>query len=341
MHLDSLRGKIYDIQQELANAYLPINPTLIKDRLLNKQDDCKMFFHLFEEHNNQLEKLLGIDYERSTRGRYKTCLSYFREMYRKEYSKTTDFPVKSLSPDMIQRFEVFLRAEKHLANNTMIRFMKCVKKIVNHALANGWITSNPFAMSHYHNEEVTPTFITQEELECLYYKEITIPRLEIVKDVYIFCCFTGLAFIDVKSLRPEHIFRDTNGAFWIRKARTKTNVMCNIPLFEIPLSLIEKYSDHPKCVTENVLFPVASNQKMNGYLKELADICGINKWLTTHTARRTFATTLTLGNGVALENVSKMLGHTNTKMTQHYARVQDASIARDMDNVRRRLIQAI
>lgn len=198
--------------------------------------------------------------------------------------------------------------------------MKCVKKIVNHALANGWITSNPFAMSHYHNEKVTPTFITQEELECLYQKEITIPRLEIVRDVYIFCCFTGLAFIDVKSLRSEHIFRDTNGAFWIRKARTKTN---NIPLLDIPLSLIEKYRNHPKCVAENVLFPVASNQKMNGYLRELADICGINKRLTMHTARHTFATTLTLGNGVALENVSKMLGHTNTKMTQHYARGQE------------------
>lgn len=341
MYLDSLKGKIYDIQKELSNASLPVNPVLIKDRLLNKQDDCKMFFQLFEEHNNQLEKLLGIDYERSTLGRYKTCLSYFREMYRKEYSKTTDFPVKSLSPDMIQRFEVFLRAEKHLANNTMIRFMKCVKKIVNQALANGWIASNPFATIHYHNEEVTPTFITQEELESLYHKEITIPRLEVIRDVYIFCCFTGLAFVDVKSLKPEHIFKDTNGALWIRKARTKTNVMCNIPLLEIPLSLIKKYSDHPICIAKNVLFPVASNQKTNGYLKELADICGIKKRLTTHTARHTFATTLTLGNGVALENVSKMLGHTNTKMTQHYARVQDASIARDMDNVRQRLIQAI
>lgn len=340
-YLDSLKSRIYEIHKDLLCANVPVDPIVIREKLQNKQTDCKLFFQVFEEHNLQMEKLLNIDYERSTLGRYRTCLSYFREMYRANYSKAEDFPIKQLNAEMIRKFEVFLKTEKRIANNTMIRFMKCIKKIVNMAFANGWIPANPFAAIHFQSAPVTPTFITQDELEVIYNKEISIPRLSVIRDIYVFCCYTGLAFIDVKNLRREHIVKDPNGEWWIRKSRQKTDVMCNVPLLGIPLSIIEKYKDDPDCIKHQTLLPVASNQKMNAYLKELADICGIEKRLTTHTARHTFATTVTLANGVKLVNVSKMLGHTNTTITQHYARVMDRSIADDMASVRQKFDAAV
>lgn len=146
--------------------------------------------------------------------------------------------------------------------------------------------------------------------------------------------FTGLAFIDVQQLAPEHIVEDQNGNLWIRKPRQKTKNMCNIPLLDIPMAILRKYATHPTCQKKNVLLPVPCNQKMNSYLKEIADLCMINKTLTTHTARHSYATSVCLANGVSIENVAKMLGHSNIKMTQHYARVLDSSILRDMNNVK-------
>jgi site-specific recombinase XerD len=154
-----------------------------------------------------------------------------------------------------------------------------------------------------------------------------------VRDIFVFCTFTGLAFIDVKQLTPNHLIKDNNGAMWIRKSRQKTGNMCNIPVLSAAQKLIEKYNNHPECLKHNVLFPVMSNQKMNAYLKEIADLCGITKKLSTHVARYTAATVVFLANNVSMENVAKILGHSNTKMAQHYAKVLDSSIMRDMANV--------
>lgn len=145
--------------------------------------------------------------------------------------------------------------------------------------------------------------------------------------------FTGLAFIDVKQLTRNHIVEGQNGKMWIRKPRQKTGNMCNIPLMDIPMQILKKYENNPECCKKNMALPVLSNQKMNAYLKEIADLCGINKNLTTHCARHTFATSVTLANGVSIESVAKMLGHSNTKMTHHYARVLDKTILSEMDGV--------
>ena len=174
-----------------------------------------------------------------------------------------------------------------------------------------------------------------DELQTIYRKEFPLERLTLVRDVFIFAAFTGMAFIDVQQLAPEHIVRDNNGNLWIRKPRQKTKNMCNIPLLDIPQEILRKYADHPTCRKKGVLLPVPCNQKMNSYLKEIADICMIRKNLTTHCARHSYATSVCLANGVSLENVAKMLGHSNIKMTQHYARVLDSSILRDMMQVER------
>lgn len=164
----------------------------------------------------------------------------------------------------------------------------------------------------------------------LWKKTFEIPRMELVRDAFLFQCYSGLAFIDLSELKAEHIVEDNEGNLWIRKARQKTNIMCNVPLLDIPIQILEKYKGHPLCNKTGKLLPVLSNQKMNSYLKELADVCGIKKKLTTHTGRYTFSTVVTLANNVSLENVAKILGHTSTRMTQRYAKVLDQSILKDM-----------
>ena len=197
------------------------------------------------------------------------------------------------------------------------------------------MAKDPFLGIRFHEKEVVREFLTMDELQTIYRQEFPLERLTLVRDVFIFAAFTGLAFIDVQQLVPEHIVRDNNGNLWIRKPRQKTKNMCNIPLLDIPQEILRKYADHPTCRKKGVLLPVPCNQKMNSYLKEIADICMIRKNLTTHCARHSYATSVCLANGVSLENVAKMLGHSNIKMTQHYARVLDSSILRDMMQVGR------
>ena len=195
-------------------------------------------------------------------------------------------------------------------------------------------SQRPVYRYQVHEKEVIREFLTMDELLTIYHKEFSLERITVVRDVFIFAAFTGLAFIDVQQLSPEHIVKDNNGNLWIRKPRQKTKNMCNIPLLDIPLEILRKYADYPACKKKGVLLPVPCNQKMNSYLKEIADLCLIKKNLTTHTARHSYATSVCLANGVSIENVAKMLGHTNIKMTQHYARVLDSSVLKDMNNVR-------
>ena len=189
-------------------------------------------------------------------------------------------------------------------------------------------------------DETDPVFLTNNELQAIMNREFDIPRLELVKDIFLFACFTGLAFADVSTLRPEHLEQDNNGDWWIRKGRVKlerrrkSSSIANVPLLPVPLAILKKYESHPTCLKQGTCLPVVCNQKANSYLKEIADFCGIKKNLTTHAARHSYATSVCLANGVSIENVAKMLGHSNIKMTQHYARVLDSSILRDMNNVK-------
>ena len=168
-------------------------------------------------------------------------------------------------------------------------------------------------------------------------KEFTIPRLQTVRDIFVFCALTGLAFTDVQHLKHDHIIKDGNGEYWIRKAREKTDNMCDIPLLDIPRMILEKYKGHPECMKKGVLLPVPSNQRMNSYLKEIADTCGITKPLSTHVARHTFAT-VALANRVSMESVAKMLGHTDIRTTRIYARILDKTVSEEMKGMKSKFI---
>jgi site-specific recombinase XerD len=178
--------------------------------------------------------------------------------------------------------------------------------------------------------EVERAFLSQDEIETMFNKQFATDRLNLVKDIFLFSCFTGLAYADVKKLKRNNIGLGVDGERWIFINRTKTDTRSNIPLLPISAAIIEKYRNHPQAVNEERVLPILSNQKMNSYLKEIADLCGIHKELTFHIARHTFATTVTLTNGVPIESVSKMLGHKNLHTTQHYAKILDMKVSDDM-----------
>lgn len=249
----------------------------------------------------------------------------------------------NFSGEFIDRFEMHLRTVRKLSQNTLTKYMSCFRKFLGLARENGWLEKDPLAGKRkrlFRKEETCPTFLTLEELKRIMEKDFSTTRLNTVKDFFLFCCLTGLSYIDVKTLCPAHLYKDNEGKLWIHKARVKITThkescTCNVPLLEPALVILEKYKDWNPENPEGPCFPIPSNQKMNEFLKEIATLCGVNKRLTVHVARHTFATTVTLANDVALQNVSKMLGHSSTRMTQHYARVLDNSIMKDMQDVAR------
>lgn len=335
-YIEEARIKLYQIFCELEQQNRSVTAHLLQELFFGqkKPEEVRTLLGTMQEHNDQCRALVGTDYALITVRRYESCRRYLAELIRQRYGKE-DRPLAEVNGELVRAFAFYLKTEKGCQQNTVIRYMKCLKKITNLARANDWMAKDPFLGIRFHEKEVVREFLTMDELQTIYRKEFPLERLTLVRDVFIFAAFTGLAFIDVQQLAPEHIARDNNGNLWIRKPRQKTKNMCNIPLLDIPQEILRKYADHPTCRKKGVLLPVPCNQKMNSYLKEIADICMIRKNLTTHCARHSYATSVCLANGVSLENVAKMLGHSNIKMTQHYARVLDSSILRDMMQVRR------
>ena len=333
-YIEEARIKLYQIFCELEQQNRSVTAHLLQELFFGqkKPEEVRTLLGTMQEHNDQCRALVGTDYALITVRRYESCRRYLAELIRQRYGKE-DLPLAEVNGELVRAFAFYLKTEKGCQQNTVIRYMKCLKKVTNLARANDWMAKDPFLGIRFHEKEVVREFLTMDELQTIYRKEFPLERLTLVRDVFIFAAFTGLAFIDVQQLAPEHIVRDNNGNLWIRKPRQKTKNMCNIPLLDIPQEILRKYADHPTCRKKGVLLPVPCNQKMNSYLKEIADICMIRKNLTTHCSRHSYATSVCLANGVSLENVAKMLGHSNIKMTQHYARVLDSSILRDMNHV--------
>lgn len=331
-YLETVKARIYQIHREMEIDGKRVTANAIKDRYHGKDDSKMTLCEVYKEHNEKCRALVGIDFSISTVEKFDTSLSHIKEYIRHQYRKD-DILLAEVDGQFVRDFDFYLKTIRKCQQNSTIKHLKNLKKIVRIALSNDWIKRDPFLGIQFKHQETNVEFLTQEELSRLMSKEFSIPRLAQVRDIFIFCAFTGLAFVDVQQLSPEHIIRDNNGASWIRKSRQKTGNMCNIPLLTPAVQLLERYADHPECLRKNVLLPVMSNQKMNSYLKELADLCGITKRLSTHVARHTAATVVFLANNVSIENVAKILGHSSTKMTQHYAKVLDSSIMRDMAGV--------
>ena len=319
-YINTVRAKVLQIHRELEIDNKPITADIIKDCFYGRDKVQRSLLEVYAEHNEKCRALIGKEYTESTVTKFDTSINRLKEYIRSCYHRD-DIMLAELDGQFIRDFDFWLKTKKHCQNNSALKHLKNLKKIVRIALANDWIKKDPFYGIHFKQEEVNVEFLSREELDILMNKKFTIKRLEQVRDIFVFCCFTALAFVDVQQLSREHLIKDNNGALWIRKARQKTNQMCNIPVLSIPQRILRKYEDNAECIKKGVLLPVISNQRMNAYLKEIADLCGITKRLTTHVARHTAATVVFLANDVSMENVSKILGHSNIRMTQHYAKV--------------------
>ena len=333
--IEDARIRIHQIVTELQQTGAEINPLIVQQRFygvgqVRKQE--RTILQVIQDHNDEAKKLIGKDFVEITWRRYETMKRYLGELIKQKYD-VDDLPLSDFTGEVIRAYEVYLKTEKDLCQNTLIRYMKALKKITNLCLANDWIQKDPFAGIKFREEPTEPEFLTLEEVDRIYNCNPGSKRLEVIKDMFLMSAFTGLAFTDVSQLTEDHIITDNDGNKWIRKPRQKTKQMSNIPLLDVPLAIIEKYQGDKKATKKGVLLPIPCNQVMNRYLKEITEICKINKHLTMHTARHTYAT-LCLSQGVSLKNVSKMLGHASVKMTERYARVLDSSILHDMNAIR-------
>jgi len=332
-YLDGLVNQIYECRDQLIRNGIAVTTEAIKRRFSGEDEKARMLVSIFEQHNDDLKKLIGKEYSLSTLTRYKTSLQHVVEFMKKRYG-ISDINIKKLDHAFINDFNFYLRTEKSCNNNSAVKYIKNFRKVVRLSLLNGWLDKDPFIQFKVKVKEVERVFLSDEELHALQEKKFKIERISQVRDVFVFSCYTGLAYVDVKKLSSNNIVLGIDGNHWIHTHRTKTETPSNIPLLPAAIDIIEKYKKHPLCINKSVLLPVLSNQKMNAYLKEIADVCEINKDLTFHIARHTFATTVTLNNDVPIESVSKMLGHKSLRTTQHYAKILDKKVSHDMDKLR-------
>ena len=333
IHLEQM---VQDTYFHLLKEKQDVTAQAIKDKFSGKAEKTvKMLIETFVAHNARVAALVGKEYSPATLQRYETTLKHVKEMIRKVYKKQ-DVPVKSVNYTFINELEFYLRTQRSCANNTAVKYVKNFGKIFRICLASGWLTSDPFLNYKAKLRPVERPFLSSEELELISLKKFSV-RLDVVRDIFLFSCYTGLAYADVQKLTTQEVALGHDGEMWIRTTRKKTDTPTNVPLLPAALELVDKYREHPVSSCLGKVFPVSSNQKMNAYLKEIAEICGIDKELTYHIARHTFATTVTLSNGVPIESVSKMLGHTNIRTTQHYAKILDMKVGHDMGLLRKKM----
>lgn len=332
--IEVYRTKVYKAFRQLEMDNREITARIISDILLGREDPekPKTLVELFTEHNKQVYSLVGVDFAEVTAKKFDTSLLRLKEYLAHDYN-ADDITLAKVDNQFVRNYDVFLKTHCGCHHNSAIKHLKNLKKIIRIAKANGWMHKDPFYGIRFIEQETHVEFLSKDELSTLIHTEFKMPQHNQVRDIFVFCCYTGLAFADIKTLKPQHIVVDNDGELWIRKPRQKTWVMCNIPLIMPAVKLIEKYKFHPHCIAGNVIMPVFSNICMNDYLRDIAKICNFTKPLTCHIARHTAATVVFLANQVSLENVAKILGHKSTKMTQRYAKVLDASIKRDMANV--------
>ncbi|HEY0091843.1 MAG TPA: site-specific integrase [Flavobacterium sp.] len=331
-YLDSMRFRVYETEGFLVRSQMIVNADTFKNQFLGVAQKERMLIPIFKEHNSRMKELIGKEFSSNTYKRYETTLDHIQKFLKYQYRKN-DIPIKEVNLAFINDLDFYFRSVRNCNNNSTIKYVRNFGKIIKSCYANEWIDRDPFLNFKGKVIQVDREHLTQDEINGIYFKEFSTQRLNQVKDIFIFCCYTGLAYIDVYQLKTNDIEIGVDGRKWICSHRQKTKTATRIPLLAIPQELMAKYADHPQCINEERILPVLSNQKMNSYLKEIADVCGITKELTFHIARHTFATTVTLSNGVPIESVSKMLGHKTLRTTQHYAKILDKKVSEDMFNL--------
>lgn len=323
-HLDTLRQRIFTVHTELVNEAKPISAKILKGKIQLRPKKGKSLSEAFDYRQDQLKDLGKMN----TRKKYITVQTHIKEFLKHQY-KISDIQLTELKYQFISEFVHYLKTVGKISHNTARRYMKQLKAIVQIAEDNEWIEKHPFKRFRMKEQEIDKVFLTEAELKKIEAKEIEFERLDEIKDVFLFSCYTGLAYVDLEKLTLDEIISLEDGRQLIVTRRTKTETKAKILLSKKSLAIIEKYKTHPVCERSGKVLPVKSNQKYNAYLKEIQTLCGINKLLTSHVARRTNATIL-LNNGVRLETVQKALGHKKIEQTQEYAKLLNETIADEL-----------
>ena len=330
--LESIRFSITNHYREIERIEGYVTVEKVRNAYLGITTRQQTLLELYKQHNEDVQKLIGKSIAKATYEKHDRTCRRLEDFMQKQYH-VRDIALKEINHSFITNFEAYLRSDCDCSENTTAKFIQFFRRIIIIAKNNGWIQIDPFANYSIRLKRVDRGYLTKEELTMIMQKEFSTKRLEQVRDIFIFSCFTGLAYIDVKNLTENNIIT-SDGKQWICTHRQKTDTAVNVPLLKIPAAIIEKYKD---VRYKGQLLPVLSNQKLNSYLKEIGDLCGIHKNVTFHLARHTFATTTTLANGVPIETVSKMLGHTNITTAQIYARITNDKINRDMQKLSTKL----
>ncbi len=329
-YINQLRHKIFEKELELMEKGFLVTASLLKDAVNDKVEavNSKTLMQLFHDYQKVRLPLVGKTIVQDTYDDNALTGRYIQEFMKFEL-KRNDIYLHEVKIGFIQGFHSFMLGIKKNKQNTCAKHLKFLKQLMNIAVANGYIQFNVLATYKIEREQVDIDFLNYDELQRIINFSSPFQRLERARDTFLFGCFTGLSYIDIKTLRKEHIETDGEGRIWIKKKRQKTGVLSCIPLLPMAKLLLEKYKDWPG----EMIMPIQDCTDVNNYLKDIAILCGINKHITFHTSRHTFASTVTLANNISLEVIAKMMGHTNTRMTSRYAKLVDDAIAEQMDKL--------
>lgn len=329
-YLYQLRNKVFQKEIELMEKGFLITPQLLKDAINDKVETInpKTLMQVFNDYQALRKPLIGKKIVQDTYDDNALSGRYIKEFMEKQYHRE-DFYLNEIKLGFIQGFHTFLLSDKLNCQNSCGKHLKFLKQLMNIGVANGYITYNPLQTYKVEREPVEIDFLDYDELQKIINFTTPIKRFERTRDAFLFGCFTGLAYIDIKTLRHEHFVTDAEGRIWIKKKRQKTGVLSRIPLLPMAKLLLDKYKDWPG----EMVMPIQDCTDVNENLKDIATLCGIKKHVTFHTSRHTFASTVTLANNISMEVIAKMMGHTNTRMTARYAKLVDDTIAKQMDKL--------
>jgi len=334
-HLEMVKNSSYSAYRALLEEGKGVTPQAIIERTFAQNQREFMLLKLVEYHNRQMELAIGLTASFGNFKNYKTTLLHLQDFLRIQY-KRNDYFLSDIDIDFLSRYGLFLQETKGCTNNGAMKHMQRLKKILTMGRKLGWMKNDPFQDFKIKFHKYDKIILDKEELQSIENLTGLSQKLELVRDAFIFSCYTGLAYVDLKNLTTDNIVHGIDGNLWIITRRTKTDVKARIPLLPKALDLMEKYKNHPKR-SRSVVLPIYSNQKTNDYLKDIATLAGIQKPLSFHVARHIFATVVTLSNGVPIETVSKALGHSDIRTTQIYSRVLDEKISGDFEILKHKL----
>ena len=333
--LDEMRASAIGICRELSVVHARVTAEEIKCRLLGMASGQETLLGYFGRFIERFEKHVGVDRSAKSAACYKNTFKHLSRFLSAKFN-LTDLPFGALDRSLIERFDLYLRSEQRLAPSTIVLLMSRLKTVIGKAIASGIVTSDPFAEYEPQRPRRQQRYLTREELHRLMTTPLPSPSLRLVRDLFLFSCYTGISYGDMCRLTAANLETSEDGTTWIKATREKTNVEFEIPLLDLPLHIIDKYRD---TAPDGRLLPMYGNSELNKGLKHLATVCGIDRKLTFHMARHTYATEITLSHGVPMETVSRMLGHSRVDTTQIYAQVTDNKIDTDTQSLDERIAE--